>query len=190
MLQKLFISKVRIKILKKYFFDDEKEYHVRGLVRLLEEEINAIRRELQNLETAGLLISQQKGNKLFYRLNEKSPILEELKSMMFKDREDIKTMIEHLSKLEKIECAVLTENYLRDHHETAYDIDILFVGDESATTLTAEMKKLEAEIGKTLRFSLLKRADLEFQKKRRDPFLLNILEKDKIILIGSDRLLM
>lgn len=190
MLQHLFISKVRVKILKQFFYSNEEEYHVRGLVRILEEEINAIRRELQNLEKAGILISQQKGNKLFYRLNSDCIILEELKSLMFKDRDDIKKIASHINSLEGVICALLTDNYLTETYETQYDIDLLFIGDLNTQLLTVEMKKLEADIGKVLRFSMLKESDLEFQKKRRDPFLINILSKDKIILKGSNKILM
>ena len=50
MLKKLFISKVRIRILEQYMLDMNAAFHVRGLVRTLEEEINAVRRELLNLQ--------------------------------------------------------------------------------------------------------------------------------------------
>ena len=59
MLKKLFISKVRISILGVYLSDLDTSHHVRELVRILDEEINAVRRELMNLEKAGILKSRE-----------------------------------------------------------------------------------------------------------------------------------
>ena len=59
MLKKLFISKVRISILEVFLSNLDAAHHVRELVRILDEEINAVRRELMNLESAGLLKSKK-----------------------------------------------------------------------------------------------------------------------------------
>ena len=85
MLKSLFVSKVRIKVLAKYMEDVNKSYHVRGLVRELGEEINAVRRELLSLKKAGLLESHKEGNKIMYTINKQCPILWELRSMFFKE---------------------------------------------------------------------------------------------------------
>ena len=62
MLKKLFISKVRVNILSIYMTNLAASHHVRGLVRLIDEEINAVRRELLNLESAEILKSKKVGN--------------------------------------------------------------------------------------------------------------------------------
>jgi hypothetical protein len=48
-------SKVRIKILELFFSNIREIYHVRGIVREITEEINAVRRELAKLEKDGVL---------------------------------------------------------------------------------------------------------------------------------------
>jgi len=75
MLKKLFISKVRISILEVFLSNLDAAHHVRELVRILDEEINAVRRELMNLESAGLLKSKKEGNKVVYRVNKDNSIL-------------------------------------------------------------------------------------------------------------------
>lgn len=187
MLRKLFISKVRVKMLKQFLFNESEEYHVRGLVRTMGEEINAVRRELQNLESAGILISQRKGNKLYYRIDRNSYILSDLKSMLYKDRDDVKTIYKNLKKIDGIKVVILTSNFIRESYENELDIDLLVIGDINVNELTVALKKLEKELGRILRATLMKRKDLEFQLKKRDKFLLNILQNDKILLIGSDK---
>lgn len=186
MLEKLFISKVRMKLLRQYLFNQKEEYHVRGLVRLLEEEINAVRRELQNLESANILLSQRKGNKLFYRVNPACPFLNELKSMFYKDTDEISKILTVRSSIENIEVMLLTHHFLRAKHTSDMDVDILFLGNIDTNKLTTVMKKIEAETGRELRFAVLTMSDYQFRRKNRDPFLLKIMENDKIVLIGSE----
>ena len=62
-------SKVRVKILDLYFSDVKEMYHVRGIVREIKEEINAVRRELERLENAGLFKKEKRGNRVYYFLN-------------------------------------------------------------------------------------------------------------------------
>ncbi len=93
MLKNLFISKVRISILDVYMSNVDAAYHVRALVRLLDEEINAIRRELINLEKAGILKSKKEGNKVVYRVNKQCPILWDLRAIFYKESKDGKAIL-------------------------------------------------------------------------------------------------
>ena len=62
MLQKLFTSKTRVKLLTLFMMNPGREMYVREIARNTEENINAIRRELANLEGIGLLKSERRGN--------------------------------------------------------------------------------------------------------------------------------
>ena len=85
MLKNLFISNLRICIFVVYLSNIDSAYHVRALVRLLDEEINAVRRELINLEKAGILKSKKEGNKVVYRVNKQCPILWDLRAIFYKE---------------------------------------------------------------------------------------------------------
>jgi hypothetical protein len=54
MLQRLITSKTRVKLLTLFFMNPDKEMYIRELVRNTDENINSIRRELSNLEEAGM----------------------------------------------------------------------------------------------------------------------------------------
>lgn len=57
MLGKLFGSNTRVKILKIFLLHPEQKYYIRQLARDLKLQVNSVRRELENLEKFGLLIS-------------------------------------------------------------------------------------------------------------------------------------
>ncbi|WKZ30817.1 MAG: hypothetical protein QY318_03130 [Candidatus Dojkabacteria bacterium] len=187
MIENLFISKVRIKMLDHFLSNPSEEYHVRGLVRLLDEEINAVRRELQNLERCKLLHSQRRGNKLYYKLTPENIIVADLRALIYKDRADVQKVAAALLTIEGIKAAFLTENYINNSHDAEYDIDLFVLGKVSVDKFTTEMKKLEKELEREFRMTLFTPEDLEFQHKKRDAFLLNVLRKDRIMLIGSEK---
>ena len=80
----MFISKVRISILRLFFTHRDVPYHVRGVVREIREEINAVRRELLRMAAIKLLRSENKGNRVYYTLNMDHTFFDELLNMVYK----------------------------------------------------------------------------------------------------------
>jgi len=63
MLEKLFGSNARAKILKLFLLNPGKSYYIRQISRDLDLQLNSVRRELENLEDFGLLVSSQASGK-------------------------------------------------------------------------------------------------------------------------------
>jgi predicted transcriptional regulator len=63
------ISRVRNKILTLLFDDPQQMCYVRELTRASGEEINAVRRELEHLDKAGIVSKEKRGNRLYYQVN-------------------------------------------------------------------------------------------------------------------------
>lgn len=185
MLKNLFISKVRISILNSYMSDLSASFHVRGLVRELDEEINAIRRELINLENAGILKSKKDGNKKVYKVDTTCPILWELRSMFFKESPMGQQIEKLTSSVEGIQVIILTESFLKNKYDHNTDVDLLFIGNMKIKDLSSQMNDMEKELDRQIRYSAIKMEDFDFARKKKEPFLMNIIEKDKIVLFGQ-----
>jgi predicted transcriptional regulator len=84
MLERLFTSRARVKLLELFLLHPEREVHVREICRLTGLNINAVRRELANLEELGLIRSRWAGNARFYTVNIVSAIYPELTSLILK----------------------------------------------------------------------------------------------------------
>jgi len=87
MLQTLFSSRVRVKLLEVFMTNPSVKYHSRELARLTGERQNAVWRELRNLEEAGLLHSEMRGNRKEYSLSREYPVYPELRRLILKPRE-------------------------------------------------------------------------------------------------------
>ena len=84
MLKDLMVSKVRVKLLQTFLYQPDEIFYVRQLVRTIDEEINAVRRELSRMERANMVKKEPRGNRLYYYFNRDYPLYEELLTMVHK----------------------------------------------------------------------------------------------------------
>jgi len=83
---RLFTSRTRVKLLELFLLHPERGVHVREICRITGLNINAVRRELANLEELGILRSRSAGNSRFYTADIACPIYPELTMILLKLR--------------------------------------------------------------------------------------------------------
>src|SRR3989338_2632379 len=128
-LKSIFVSKVIVKLLMVFFGNPKEIYYVRQLVRMTTEEINAIRRELENLLQFGLLLREQRGNRLYYFLNPKSLYFDDLLSVVCKGSGLGAEIIRLRPKLGKIKAVFWAFNFALKEPFSSENIDIVIIGD-------------------------------------------------------------
>ena len=69
MVEQLFGSKTRVKLLSLFFNNPGRPFYVREITRKIDEQINSVRRELANLLSVGLVSSDGSNNRLYYEVN-------------------------------------------------------------------------------------------------------------------------
>lgn len=190
-LEYLFVSKVRIKILWLFFSHPEVPYHIRGVVREVDEEINAVRRELLRLEEINLLKSERKGNRLYFTLQSDFVFYPELLNIIHKSYGLGREIIRSDKKLGNIKFAFLTRAFTKGIRTTMQEVDLVIVGSVEVTALQAAVQRAERETGREVNYTVMKDSEFVLRKKRKDAFLINILEGSKVMLIGDeDQLIM
>jgi predicted transcriptional regulator len=85
MIEQLFGSKTRVKLLGLFYQNPDRSYYVREITRKIDEQINSVRRELANLLSIGIISSDNSNNKLYYEVNKEFEHYEAL-SIMFGGR--------------------------------------------------------------------------------------------------------
>jgi len=71
MIDALFGSKTRVKLLHLFLNNPGKSFYVREITRKIEEQINSVRRELSNMLEVGIITSDSADNKLYYQVNQR-----------------------------------------------------------------------------------------------------------------------
>ena len=80
----LITSKTRLKLLLRFFLNQNLSGYLQGLSKELDENTNSIRVELNRLEEAGLLSSELQGRRKLYQVNLAHPLTSDLTSIVRK----------------------------------------------------------------------------------------------------------
>lgn len=186
-LNDIITSKVRIKILELFYSNLTEMYHVRGIVREIGEEINAVRRELQRMEASGILKKEQRGNRVYYFVRTDYSLFGDLLSIISKSTGLGKMLVESKSKFGKVSYVMFSGKFVRSKsRKKDDDIEILVVGDIVLPELAAVIRIFESKLGREINYTVMSKEELDYRKKRRDPFLLSILTGSRTMIIGDE----
>jgi DNA-binding transcriptional ArsR family regulator len=185
-LQDLMISRVRVEMLELFFLNPDEMYYVRQITRLINEEINAVRRELDRMLGAGLLKSEERGNRLYYQLNDRYLYYQELLQMVAKSTGLGKQIRKKRRKLGKIEYVMFSGKFIRKQKPSRDEVDLLVIGDIVLPELQALIKNEEEKLGREVNYAVFSNEEFEFRKTRRDPFIMDILYGSRVMIIGSE----
>ncbi|MGI5828004.1 MAG: winged helix-turn-helix domain-containing protein [Patescibacteria group bacterium] len=185
-LQDFMVSRVRVKLLKILLEDPAKIFYVRELVRKTNEEINAVRRELQNMEDKGMVKKEKRGNRLYYSFRKNYLYYFELLQLIAKSTGLGKAIIKERNRIGKIKFALLSGKFVRHRPHSETDVDLLIVGDVVIPQLTSVVSQFESELQREINYSVMTRDEFDFRKKRRDPFIVQILMGSRIMLLGDE----
>jgi hypothetical protein len=181
----LFISKVRIKTLKYFLFNPENPLHLRGLVRELKEEINAIRRELNRLEEVGFVKTEARGNRKFFILNKDYVFLDELMGLFHKSFGIGGALLNDIGKLGEVNFIILTGSFTYFIPPNKDIIDLVVIGDINVEKLTEIVSDAEKKMNREINYTVMRSGDFILKKKRRDLFVMQLLLSKKILIAGN-----
>lgn len=187
MLEDIIISRVRVKILTLFLTNPGTIFHVRDIVRRTNEEINAVRRELAHMEDGGMVSKEQRANRLFYVMRRDYPLYFELLALIGKTSGLGWDIIKHRAKLGKVKFAMLSGRCLRGlPRKGGNEVDLLVVGTVVLPELSQLVKAEEVRRGREINYTVMSEEEFTFRKRRRDPFVLGILEGSRMMIIGDE----
>jgi hypothetical protein len=186
-LEALFISKVRIKLLTLFLSNPGSLLYVRELVRLVDEEVNAVRRELNRLQKIGLLRSEERANRLYYQVRTDFIFYPELLRMVAKTTDLGGEIVKRANDLGKIKHALLSAAYMKGRVARSSEVDLLIVGRITNQPLLVQIvHDAQKTHGHEINYAVFSEDEFRFRKKRHDPFILSYLQQTWINLLGDE----
>lgn len=186
MLADLIISRVRVKLLTLLLTNPGKIIHVRELVRQSKEEINAVRRELLHLEKAGMVSKEHRANRLYYSFRKDHPLYFDLLELITKTTGLGGAILKNRHKLGRIKMAMLSGKFARNIPGSAEMVDLLIVGSIVIPEVAALVREEELRRGREIFFTPMTEEEFAFRKKKKDPFILGILEGGRVMIVGDE----
>lgn len=191
-IEKLFGSKTRAKLLKLFFENPEKSFYVREMTRVIDEQINSVRRELLNLESIGIIKNETFDNKIYYSANNKHPFTHPLTEMFSKRIDpaavqDVRTSTwdEYCRPVKNYLKALVVTNRLPGQD----GIDLLIIGNDKTKKLTRWAEVIEKKQGKPINYVIISPDDYTYRESVCDRFLLDIFEMEITDIIDPDNII-
>lgn len=186
MFDDLITSKTRVKILKLFLGNLKEMFHVREIVRRVDEEINAVRRELMLLEKKGILNREARANRVYYSLDTSYPFYYDLIKINAKESGLGRDIIKNKVKLGRIKYAMLSGEFSRNLPNNGESVDLLVVGVVVLPELSLIIKQEEERKKREINYTIMNEDEFNFRKSRRDPFISSIIYGSRVMLIGEE----
>jgi len=201
MIEQLFGSKTRVKLLQLFYSNPNRSFYVREITRKIDEQINSVRRELANLLNVGIIISDTTNNRLYYEVNQTFEFYKPLLAIFgqgskattttkttTKKATDtvITTEQDKLKALGNLDIVIYTGQFTRDESS---GIDILIVGDVNQHAVQKFITELETQEGKELRYTVMPLNEFTYRRQIKDRFVITLLDAKKQVLIDKNAIL-
>lgn len=186
MIEQLFGSKTRVKLLQLFLANPGRSFYVRELTRKIDEQINSVRRELSNLMGIGIIRSDSVNNKLYYEVNQGYKHFKALQSIFSVElpQQDVSTASQHdlLKRLQSVgSFDIIIESGIFTGQQGG-EVDLLLVGSANKQKLDKLMKTVELEEGTPVHYTVMPEREFKYRMDIKDRFIATLLGGKHIVL--------
>lgn len=196
MIDALFGSKTRIKLLHLFLNNPGKSFYVREITRLIDEQINSVRRELANMMNVGIIKSDTADNKLYYEVDQRYEHYVPLRAI-FGDDKEASSVVKapkqstldwqaRLDELGGVKLAIMAGVFVAG---SASKVDLLLVGNPAPTKTKTFIKTLEKKEGRELNYSVVSYDEFYYRMSIRDKFITELMSSKHVVLRDDEQIL-
>lgn len=204
MIDALFSSKTRVKLLHLFLNNPGKSFYVREITRLIGEQINSVRRELANMLNVGVITSASSDNKLYYQVDESYEHYAAFRAIFASDKEALsnaqaetkskivgdhaqKSWVFKIQEIPTLRVAIAAGRLVGG--KSFSSVDLLCVGDGAKKDVEKLVKSIEEELGGEVNYTVISYEDFYYRLSVRDRFITEILQSKHKVLVDVDNLL-
>jgi hypothetical protein len=189
MIEQLFGSKTRVKLLQLFLANPGRSFYVREITRKIDEQINSVRRELSNLMGIGIVKSDSANNKLYYEVNQGYKHFKALQSIFSVElpQQDVspasqKDLLKRLQSVGSFDVVIVTGKLVG---QSSSNIDLILVGSSNKPKLEKLMNTVEIEEGMPIAYSVLTESEFGYRLDIKDRFIVSVLDGKHTILADT-----
>ena len=194
MIDSLFGSKTRVKLLHLFLNNPEKSFYVREITRMIDEQINSVRRELANMVSVGIVQQDAIDNKLYYSVNEDYPYIKPL-AAIFSDKNTEGgagaaggvSWKDSLGRMRGLRLAIISGKLVVGSSSA---VDLLLVGDDmSDVTIKNLVKKIEKDRKIEINYAVISYDDFYYRMSVKDRFIMDIIRNKHSVLVDTENIM-
>lgn len=184
-LENLFRSKAMILILKLLLLNSSNEFHANDIARKSGLAPSTIAKEMPSIYNMGLVQRRTQGNLVFYKINNKSVIFNELKRIFIKFEMLDEVIARDLPK-EPIKYALIYGSFAKGTESQSSDIDLLVIGDVSDDALLRSISKTERTLGREVNYLLWTEEEFLDKVDKKIPLIKEISKTPIMMIVGNE----
>jgi len=179
-------TKTQQRVLSLLYGKPDKSFYANEIVRWADMGRGTVKRELDRLVSAGLLVVSREGNQLHYQANSENPIYLELLGIVRKTFGVADVIRSALSPFyDKIELAFVYGSIAKGKDIKSSDIDLLLVGESLAYGDVMELlSSVEELLQRPINPTIYSPIDFRSKLKEGSSFLLRVMEQPKLMIKG------
>jgi predicted nucleotidyltransferase len=181
----LFKSKIRQRIILLFIYNQNEEYRLSEIARLIKASIGTVQRELNKL-LANDFIVYKKNKELnikIYKLNDKYSFLQELESIIRKTFGIEIVLKEKLVKIREINLAYIFGSYAKGGLKSQSDIDLFVVGNPEEKSIFRAIVEVENLFNREIDYHVCQKEEYLANLKKKKFFKETLVQP--ILLIGD-----
>jgi len=173
--ESLFGTKVRARLIRLFVLNPEGEYSTADIASKTLLPKPEVSREIVRLKKMGFLRELSRRKVKMYQMRPDFPFFPELRSLVLKSNVGVSNqMFQKLQTAGEVKLVLISGLFL-NHQKSKADM-ILVINNAHRLRLKAAMDRLEAEIGREIRFVLMDTDELHYRLNMLDRFLIEFLE--------------
>jgi len=198
MIDKLFGSKTRVKLLHLFMNHPGQSFYVREITRLIDEQINSVRRELSNMLEVGVITSDNADNKLYYQVNQRYEFYTALRAIFAaapiraeeatpKNADGVNEQhVAIINEIPSVRLALFSGVLIKG---SMSPVDILLVGTLPAAKVKAAMAMIEKLEGREINYTVIPYDEFYYRLSVRDRFITEVLAGKHSVAVDKDNVL-
>ena len=197
MIDALFGSKTRVKLLHLFLNHPGQSFYVREITRVIDEQINSVRRELSNMIEVGVIVSNTADNKLYYEVNQRYEYYVPLRAIFADEpiaaptqaatKDQINEQyLDAIRKLTGVRVAIIGGVLMKDSKSS---VDVLLVGSPTPAKVKEVIALIEKGEAREINYTVLTYEDFYYRLSVRDRFVTEITNTKHTVVVDTDNVL-
>lgn len=180
-------GRTRRTVLGLLYTHPEESFYVRQMVRAAGVGQGAVQRELRRLSAAGIIERQQRGRQVFYCANRRSPVFNELHSLMVKTAglaDILRQALEPLA--DGVRVAFVYGSVASGAENARSDVDVMVIGKATFGDVVQTFHPAEAQLSREVNPTVYSPHEFKAKLAAKHHFLTSVLKEPKVFLIGDE----
>lgn len=179
-------TKTQQRVLGLLYGKPEKSFYTNEIVRLADMGRGTVRRELDRLVSAGLLVISREGNQLHYQANKLCPIYKELLAIVKKTFGIADVIREALSPLAgQIDWAFIFGSVASGKETSSSDIDLMIISEAGFSEAVAALYSAQESLGREINPKIFRKEEWIQMRDKNDAFTKEVLVKPRMDVMGD-----